>query len=70
MTTTRPRKKCGICKDPKAIAWIEALLEEGFSPRRISRAKQAGYGFSRPQVVRHINECRDKLEDQERSVDD
>jgi hypothetical protein len=63
MTAMRPKKKCRICADAKASAWIETLLEEGFSPRRISRAKEAGYGFSRPQVVRHINECRDKLED-------
>ena len=54
----RPRKRpCCICKDPKAIAWVQALLEQGFSPRRITRAKEAGYGFSRRQVVRHVSEC-------------
>ena len=50
-------KPCRICEDPKAMAWVQALLEQGYSPRRITRAKEAGYGFSRPQVVRHVNEC-------------
>ena len=54
----RPRNKpCRICKDEKAIAWVATLLQQGLSPRRITRAKEAGYEFSRRQVVRHINEC-------------
>ena len=58
----RPRK-CPICRDVKAAVWVQMLLEKGFSPRRIARAKpEAGYGFSRPQVVRHINECREYKE--------
>ena len=54
----RSKRPCAICKDPKAIAWVQALLGKGYSPRRITRAKEAGYGFSRPQVVRHVRQCK------------
>ena len=56
----RPRNRpCPICKDVKAAVWVQMLLEQGLSPRRIARAKpEAGYGFSRPQVVRHVRQCK------------
>ncbi len=58
----RLKRPCRICADVKAAAWVQTLLEQGYSPRRITRAKEAGYGFSRRQVVRHINECREYKE--------
>ena len=64
----RPKRSCRICKDTKAIAWVQALLEEGYRPRRITRAKAAGHGFSRRQVVRHVNECPNPNECQDASL--
>ena len=54
----RPRNRpCRMCQDPNAVVWVQTLLDQGLSPRRMTRAKEAGYGFSRRQVVRHIKEC-------------
>jgi hypothetical protein len=62
----RAQRPCRICADEKAIAWINVLTEqEGLSPRRIARAKQMGYGFTRKQISRHLSSCHVPTETEE-----
>ena len=67
----RAQRPCRICADEKARAWINVVTEqEGLSPRQIARGKQAGYGFTRQQIARHLASCKvDMPEDAARVPD-
>jgi len=54
----RRRRPCPICRDPKARGIIDGgLIEMGLSPRQMARTNRQGHSFSRPQLVRHRDEC-------------